>query len=135
MKKTFCFIPMLTLMMIPGIKSERSKLVENEPCMTALVVNDNITLTRAAITAQDFVKQKFFYKCNFSDRDIRGEQTSVRNRWNVLQKFTCKKDGVERQYVYKCILQYNGGDWTEKRNWTLITLIVEDVNTGKQWKY
>lgn len=135
MKKTFCFIPMLALFMIPEIKIEGNMQEANAPNVTTIEVNDNITLTRAAITAQDFVKQKFFYKCNFSDRDIRGEQTSVKNRWNVLQKFTCKKDGVERQYVYKCILQYKGGDWTEKRNWTLITLIVEDVNTGKQWKY
>lgn len=132
MKKTFCFIPLLAIMMLPGTGRETKPSIHRP---VVVEINDNITLTRAAITAQDFVKQKFFFKCNFSDRDIRGEQMSVRNRWNVLQKFTCKKDGVERQYVYKCVLQYNGGDWTERGNWTLITLIVEDVNTGKQWKY
>lgn len=105
------------------------------PMASIVQTQGTVTLTQAAITAQDYVKQHFFYKCKFDDRDIRGEETSVRNRFNVLQKFTCKKDGVERQYVYKCILQYKGGDWTEISNWDFSVLIVEDVNTGRQWRY
>ena len=81
------------------------------------------------------LNRSFFFKCNFKDLDIRGEEMNVPNRFNVLQSFTAKKDGVERQYVYKCILQFNGGEWSETSNWDFSTLTVEDVNTGRQWNY
>ncbi len=126
-------IPLIALAMMLGFNPKTKQGTESIVSITQ--TKDKVTLTQAAITAQDYVKQYFFFKCKFDDRDIRGEETIVRNRFNVLQKFTCKKDGVERQYVYKCILQYKGGDWTETSNWDFSTLIVEDMNTGIQWKY
>ena len=135
MKRLYFTITFLALMLLQGVNLNGISASIPENGSTLVHVNDKVTLNQAAITAQDYVKQHFFFKCKFNDWDIRGEEMSVRNRFNVLQKFTCKKDGVERQYVYKCILQYKGGDWTDTSNWDFSTLIVEDMNTGRQWKY
>lgn len=85
-------------------------------------------LNRAAIIAQDIIKSEFNSDCDFDDIDIRGEETSVPNRFKVYQKFSA--DGQE--YVYKIFIQYKGGDWSDINNWSYGTLTIENVATGEQ---
>lgn len=37
----------------------------------------------------------------------------------IVSYFTYKVDGVERKYNYKAKVQFNGGEWSNKNNWTL----------------
>lgn len=96
------------------------------------VSDDQPTLERAAITAQDIIKSLYSSDCDFDDLDIRGEETSVPGRYEVFQKFTSSKSGSEREYVYKIFIQHFGGDWTDKNNWDYGTLTIEDVASGQQ---
>lgn len=89
---------------------------------------EGANLNRAAIIAQDIIKSEFNSNCDFDDMDIRGEETFVENRFKVFQKFSA--DGQD--YVYKIFIQYNGGDWSDKNNWSYGTLTIENVLTGEQ---
>lgn len=85
-------------------------------------------LERAAIIAQDIIKSEFNPNCDFDDNDIRGEETQVKDRFKVFQKFSA--DG--QNYVYKIYIQYKGGDWSDRNNWSYGTLTIENVVTGEQ---
>lgn len=37
----------------------------------------------------------------------------------IVSYFTYKVDGFERKYNYKAKVQFNGGEWSNKNNWTL----------------
>lgn len=89
-----------------------------------------VTLRRASIVAHDFVEDKMG-DCDFDDLDYRGGETSVPNRFKVLQKFT--HDG--EQYVYKIFIQYKGGEWEDRNNWSYGELTIENTKTGKQYRY
>jgi hypothetical protein len=69
--------------------------------------------------------------CDFDDLDYRGEETSVPNRFKVLQKFTHNGE----QYVYKIYIQYKGGEWEDRNNWSYGELTIENTLTGKQYRY
>ena len=94
--------------------------------------DDRSGLRRAAIIAQDIVKQKFSSDCEFDTYDIRGEECDVKDRYKVLQKFTSSKNGYPQEYVYKIYIQYYGGDWADVNNWDYGQLVIENVSTGKQ---
>lgn len=98
-------------------------------------ISEGATLKQAAIIAQDFVKENFASDCDFDDLDVRGEETSVKNRFKVLQKFTSSKLGYEQEFVYKIYIQYYGGDWADKKNWDYGQLIVENTSTREQNVY
>ena len=87
-------------------------------------------LRRASIIAHDFVEDKMG-DCDFDDLDYRGEETSVPNRFKVLQKFTHNGE----QYVYKIYIQYKGGEWEDRNNWSYGELTIENTMTGKQLRY
>lgn len=89
--------------------------------------DEGANLNRAAIIAQDIIKSEFNSNCDFDDMDVRGEETDVADRFKVYQKFSV--DGQD--YVYKIFIQYKGGDWSDKNNWTYGTLTIENVLTGK----
>lgn len=117
MKKLFLFIlPFLFVSCIGGSNNS----------------DDREGLTRAAIIAQDIIKDKFCNDCEFDTYDIRGEECDVKDRYKVLQKFTSSKYGYSQQYVYKIFIQYYGGDWTDVNNWDYGQLVIENVSTGKQ---
>lgn len=90
--------------------------------------DEGANLNRAAIIAQDIIKSEFNSNCDFDDMDIRGEETDVADRFKVYQKFSA--DGQD--YVYKIFIQYKGGDWSDKNNWSYGTLTIENVLTGEQ---
>jgi hypothetical protein len=90
------------------------------------------SLTRAAIIAQDIIKNKFCNDCEFDTYDIRGEECDVKDRYKVLQQFTSSKYGCPQKYVYKIYIQYYGGDWADVNNWDYGQLVIENVSTGKQ---
>lgn len=90
--------------------------------------DEGANLNRAAIIAQDIIKSEFNSNCDFDDMDVRGEETDVADRFKVYQKFSV--DGQD--YVYKIFIQYKGGDWSDKNNWTYGTLTIENVLTGEQ---
>ena len=102
-------------------------------CLLGAIVNScsdstGANLERAAIIAQDIIKSEFNPDCDFDDSDIRGEETDVTDRFKVFQKFSA--DGQD--YVYKIFIQYKGGDWSDKNNWSYGTLTIENVATGEQ---
>lgn len=94
---------------------------------------DAPTKTQAALQAQDLIKEKFANDCDFDDMDIRGEQRD--STFVVYQQFTSSRPGYERQFVYKAIADYVGGDVYDDNSWNVRTVIVEDKGTGKQWIY
>ena len=117
MKKLFLFIlPFLFVSCIGGNNNN----------------DDRKGLTRAAIIAQDIIKDKFCNDCEFDTYDIRGEECEVKDRYKVLQQFTSSKYGYSQQYVYKIYIQYYGGDWADVNNWDYGQLVIENVSTGKQ---
>ena len=85
---------------------------------------------KASIIAQDFVEEKMG-SCNFESLNYVGEKTLVENRYKILQKFT--KGG--EQYVYRIYIQYNGGEWTDRKNWCYGELTIENTKTGQQYRY
>lgn len=89
-----------------------------------------VNLRRASIIAHDFVEDKMG-DCDFDDLDYRGGETSVPNRFKVLQKFTNKGE----QYVYKIFIQYKGGEWEDRNNWSYGELTIENTKTGKQYRF
>lgn len=117
MKKLFLFIlPFLFVSCIGGNNNN----------------DDRKGLTRAAIIAQDIIKDKFCNDCEFDTYDIRGEECEVKDRYKVLQQFISSKYGYSQQYVYKIYIQYYGGDWADVNNWDYGQLVIENVSTGKQ---
>lgn len=97
-------------------------------CVGSTNSETGANLNRAAIIAQDIIKSEFNTNCDFVDMDVRGEETDVADRFKVYQKFSV--DGQD--YVYKIFIQYKGGDWSDKNNWTYGTLTIENVLTGEQ---
>ena len=85
---------------------------------------------KASIIAQEFVQEKMG-KCDFESLNYVGETTMVENRYKILQKFTHNRN----QYVYKIYIQYKGGEWTNRSNWSYGELIIENSSTGKQVRY
>lgn len=92
--------------------------------------SDNEWFRKASIIAQEFVQEKMG-KCDFESLNYVGETTLVENRYKILQKFTHNKE----QYVYKIYIQYKGGEWTNRDNWSYGELIIENSSTGKQVRY
>ena len=92
--------------------------------------SDEIDLRKASVIAQDFVEERMG-ECDFDDLDYRGEKSSTPNRFLVFQKFT--HDG--KQYVYRINIQYNGGEWEDKKNWSYGELMVENTMTGSQLSF
>lgn len=120
MKK--CLLLMVMLLMLP------SMIIANS--------NEDANHRRAGIMSEAFVKQRMSNPAEVKfDGDVRGETISY-NKFIVFQKFTTKNDyGVRKSYVYKVSMIFRGGDWDELKNWTYDSLVIEDVGTGKQYKY
>lgn len=92
--------------------------------------SDDEWYRKASIIAQDFVQEKMG-KCDFESLNYVGETTMVENRYKILQKFTHNGE----QYVYKIYIQYNGGEWSNRNNWSYGELTIENSSTGKQLRY
>lgn len=97
--------------------------------------NSDEQLRRASIIAGNFVERALGVNCNFESLNYNGEETSVNNRYKVLQKFSCNYEGVESEYVYRIYVQYFGGDWADISNWAMGSLEVESVRTGKTFRF
>lgn len=98
--------------------------------------SDKIDLTNAGIMSEYFVKERLKNpdEVKFTG-GYRGEQVSD-TEFLVYQKVSTKNDfGVRKSMVYKIHMIYKGGDWAEQKNWTYDLLIIEEVDTGKQYKY
>ncbi|MGN1354470.1 MAG: hypothetical protein ACI4V2_06120 [Alloprevotella sp.] len=93
------------------------------------------TLNTACIMARDYVKKMITFpeEAEF-ESDIRGRGDAV-NGFIVYEKFTAPNAfGVRKTYVYKCNMKYLGGDKYENSSWKCSDLIIEDVQTGQQWR-
>lgn len=91
---------------------------------------EKVDLLKAGIIAQDFVSDKWG-KCDFDTEGCRGEETMIKNRFKVLQKFTHK----DEPYIYKIYIQYFGGDWADRNNWDYGDLVIENTKTGQQYHF
>lgn len=131
MKKTYYLIFAVVIGALAISCGSNSSKISSDGANSAYTTDDEDTganLNRAAIIAQDIIKSEFNTNCDFDDMDIRGEETDVADRFKVYQKFSV--DGQD--YVYKIFIQYKGGDWSDKNNWTYGTLTIENVLTGEQ---
>jgi hypothetical protein len=82
----------------------------------------------ACIASEDFIKQDLQNPATaeFSILDCTSEINSD-GSYTVLRKVTAQNSfGVKKEYVYKLMLKHNGGDWTEKSNWTLLDMLSEE---------
>lgn len=106
------------------------------PSMIIANSDEGVNHRRAGIMSEEFVKQRMANpKETKFEGNVKGETVSS-SKFIVYQKFTTKNDyGVIKSYVYKVSMIYRGGDWTELKNWTYDYLIIEDLGTGKQYKY
>lgn len=136
MKKTKILLSMLVLGLFvvaavgSGEDGSNSSTSDTSYSDSSSGPSSEVNLRRASIIAHDFVKDKMG-DCSFDDLDYRGEETSVPNRFKVLQKFIHNGE----QYVYKIYIQYNGGDWEDRNNWSFGELTIENTMTGKQLRY
>jgi hypothetical protein len=47
--------------------------------------------------------------------------------YTVLRKVAAENAfGVKKEFIYKLVLSYNGEEWTDKSNWTLISMDSEE---------
>lgn len=106
------------------------------PIIAIANTSDDVNHRRAGIMSEEFVKQRMSNPAEVKfDGDVRGETISSR-KFIVYQKFTTKNDyGVKKSYVYKISMIYRGGDWAEIKSWTYDSLIIEDLGSGKQYKF
>lgn len=131
MKKIYYLIFAVVIGALAISCGSNSSKISSDGANSAYTTDDEDTganLNRAAFIAQDIIKSRFNPNCDFDDMDIRGEETPVDDRYKVYQKFSV--DGQD--YIYKIFIQYKGGDWTDVKNWSYGTLIIEDVLTGEQ---
>lgn len=94
------------------------------------------TLSTARIMARDHVKKMVTFpeEVDFELSSLRGSGDAV-NGFTVYEKFTAPNAfGMKRMYVYKCKMKYLGGEKYEESSWECSNLLVEDVQTGEQWK-
>lgn len=97
---------------------------------------EEVNLTKAGIMSEHFVKARLKNpeEVKFTG-GYRGSEES-NSKFMVYQKVSTKNDfGVRKSMVYKIHMIYKGGDWAEQKNWTYDLLIIEEVDTGKQYKY
>ena len=107
--------------------------------LVAMIACDDLkqpSFTKAAIKSESFVSVRMKYPAEVEfDGDYRGCETGP-NEYNVLQKFTAKNAfGVKSSYIYKINMLFKGGEWTEQSSWTYDKLIIEDLQTGEQYKF
>ncbi len=96
--------------------------------------DESANLTRAGIISETFVKQALTNSEEVDFKgDVRGEDMGL-GKFLVYQQFTTKNDfGVKKLYVYKILMNYISGDWSDAQNWKYESLLIEDVATGKQF--
>ena len=100
------------------------------------VMGQEATLTRAGIMSEYFVKARLNNPEEVKfEGGYRGSAESS-TKFMVYQKGYTKNDfGVKKSFVYKIHMIFKGGEWTEQKNWTYDLLIIEEVNTGKQYRF
>ena len=100
------------------------------------VMGQEASLTRAGIMSEDFVKARLNNPEEVKfEGGYRGKEESP-TKFMVYQKGYTKNDfGVKKSFVYKIHMIYKGGEWEEKDNWTYDLLIIEEANTGRQYKF
>ena len=94
------------------------------------------TLSTAAIMARQHVNKmvSFPEEVDYEFGSHRGSGDAM-NGFTVYETFTAPNAfGMKRKYVYKCKMKYLGGDKYEDSSWECSNLIIEDVQTGEQWK-
>lgn len=78
----------------------------------------------ACTMAQDFIKSDLFNPAtaDFDTFDCSSEQNSD-GSYSVMRKVTAQNDyGVKKEYIYKVVIGFNGGDAYEKASWQLISI-------------
>lgn len=58
-----------------------------------------------------------------------GESSTVLNQFTTKNAF-----GVKTSGVYKIVLKFSDGDWTDKNNWEYSSFIIE-MNSGEKYFY
>jgi hypothetical protein len=83
----------------------------------------------ACIISEDFIKKDLYNPstADFSSFDCSTEYNSD-GTYTILRKVGAKNSlGVEREYIYKLKLNFNGGEWVDMNNWTLLTIQSEEM--------
>lgn len=79
--------------------------------------------TKAYVITQELLKNKFNSSCNeinFPFADYRYDYLND-SSYLIISHFTYKNDlGIKHQYNYKARIKWNGGQWENSNNWTLI---------------
>ena len=82
----------------------------------------------ACVISEDFIKQDLNnpLTAEFSSFDCSAEE-NVDGTYTVLRKVSAANSfGVSKEYIYKVRLSFNGAEWTDKSNWTLIDMKSEE---------
>ena len=115
MKRNFCLLG-IVLCLVSCIQKKSQEVID---------------LSEAAITAEKFIEDQMG-DCDFGFMNYTGEEIqTIEGRFKVLHKFT--KNGIT--FYSKIYLQYKGGDWTDKNNWSYGNLTIENPITGKQFYF
>lgn len=82
---------------------------------------------RACLMVFDFIKQDLTNPKEADMSIFDCSETVNANLHTVLTKISAKNAfGVEKEYIYKVILNYKGGDKLEKSSWELISMRSEE---------
>jgi hypothetical protein len=82
----------------------------------------------ACVISEDFIKMDLNNPAtaNFSSYDCSTENNSD-GSYTVLRKVSAENSfGVEKEFIYKVQLRFNGGEWTSTSNWDLISIQSEE---------
>lgn len=98
--------------------------------------NNEPNADNAITMAEPLVKDKMSYpeevKFDTSTRRVAGEG---KTEFTVYEKFTAPNAfGMKREFIFKAVMKYLGGDKYEDSSWECETLIIEDTHTGEQWR-
>jgi hypothetical protein len=82
----------------------------------------------ACVISEDFISDdlKNPATAEFSSLDCSTE-INTDGSYTVLRKVSAQNAfGVKKEFIYKLVLSHNGLEWTDKSNWTLISMKSEE---------
>ena len=86
--------------------------------------------------AEPLVKNKMSFpeEVDF-DSSTRCQKGEGKTEFTVYEKFTAPNAfGMKKEFIFKAVMNYVGGDMYEDSSWECKTLIIEDTHTGEQWR-
>ena len=97
-------------------------------CLLTMLFSCGSNEPNPCLIAEDFIKTDLNYpkEASMSVFDC-SKETNSDGSYTILTKISAKNSfGIEKEFIYKVTLSYNGGITTDIGNWTLIKMQSEE---------